>query len=243
MFMADQGWGSTHKLQVIAFDLSDTIIAWNDAFDEAFKEAVDEWMGRWSEEEDKELVVKRVLHRYKVERRQKKGRIACIKSALSLLPITADRKTVMHLSKRIEQLQPDHANWMDGAETAIREMSQRYRIALITNLDKTRALTIYHRLHMNRYVKETDLYTPPSPNRKKPGTAFYKNVTTKLGIPAQQCVMIGNSWKQDVAGALNAGWRAVWIRKKSRRASFRRLPDGRKVPTIPTVHSLPKLFP
>jgi putative hydrolase of the HAD superfamily len=70
----------------------------------------------------------------------------------------------------------------------------------------------------------------------KPDPAVFAAALEALGAPAEGAVMIGDSLKRDIDGALGAGLRAVWINRLG--------VDGRRpgVPEIRTLDELPALL-
>ncbi len=47
----------------------------------------------------------------------------------------------------------------------------------------------------------------------KPEPQAYRAVQTKLGLFPGQLAMVGDSWNDDMEGALNAGWTAIWVNR------------------------------
>jgi FMN phosphatase YigB (HAD superfamily) len=47
----------------------------------------------------------------------------------------------------------------------------------------------------------------------KPAAAIFENALARLGVTANEAVMVGDSWPNDVVGATNAGIRAVWLNR------------------------------
>jgi len=45
----------------------------------------------------------------------------------------------------------------------------------------------------------------------KPDVRIFEHVTARFGAAAADCTHVGDSWSADVAGALGAGWRAIWF--------------------------------
>ena len=58
---------------------------------------------------------------------------------------------------------------------------------------------------------------------------------TGVPVPAEETVYVGDSWKNDVRGALEAGLRAIWI-------SSDRAPEDLPHARIPSVAELPALL-
>ncbi|MDR3669375.1 MAG: HAD family hydrolase [Holophaga sp.] len=48
----------------------------------------------------------------------------------------------------------------------------------------------------------------------KPDPAAFGAVQRKLGLFPGELAMVGDSWRDDVAGALEAGWTAIWVNRK-----------------------------
>jgi putative hydrolase of the HAD superfamily len=46
----------------------------------------------------------------------------------------------------------------------------------------------------------------------KPNPLLFQKASEELGVSISQCVMIGNSLENDIAGARAAGMRSIWIR-------------------------------
>jgi len=50
----------------------------------------------------------------------------------------------------------------------------------------------------------------------KPEPAAFETVQKRLGLFPGQLAMVGDSWHDDVLGALRAGWTAVWVNREGR---------------------------
>ena len=46
---------------------------------------------------------------------------------------------------------------------------------------------------------------------RKPNLGIYKKMEERLEIYGSNLIMIGDSYENDVCGALNAGWKSIWI--------------------------------
>ena len=77
-------------------------------------------------------------------------------------------------------------------------------------------------------------------NAFKPDPRIFEAALEGLGIPPQAAVFVGNSAAHDAAGAIQAGWSAIWLNR-----------DGDTYPptlppptaTVTTLDELPALFP
>ncbi|MFB6310109.1 MAG: HAD family hydrolase [Salinirussus sp.] len=105
----------------------------------------------------------------------------------------------------------DHSavQWLPGAERAIETLGNRYPLAVVTNggpdmqRQKIAALGIADRFET---VVHAGFDAPP-----KPDPTPFDIALQALGVRPGQAVTVGNSLSHDVAGAHNAGLRAVWL--------------------------------
>ncbi|MDE5635394.1 MAG: YjjG family noncanonical pyrimidine nucleotidase [Muribaculaceae bacterium] len=65
----------------------------------------------------------------------------------------------------------------------------------------------------------------------KPDVRIFRHAETVCGADATDCIMIGDNPDTDIAGALNAGWQAIYFSRK-----------GDRHPTVQTVNTLRQLF-
>jgi len=67
----------------------------------------------------------------------------------------------------------------------------------------------------------------------KPDSAAFELVQRRMGLFPGQLVMVGDSWSDDVQGALEAGWIAIWVNRNGRPR-----PDHDPEAELVEVHSL-----
>jgi putative hydrolase of the HAD superfamily len=87
-----------------------------------------------------------------------------------------------------------------------------YRLGLLSNTwwaaEWQNADLATHRLDE---LLDVVVYTSDLPH-SKPYPQVFLEVTTRLGVEPQACVMVGDMMIDDIAGALGLGMRAVWRR-------------------------------
>jgi putative hydrolase of the HAD superfamily len=98
---------------------------------------------------------------------------------------------------------------LPGAETTVRDLAGRYRLALLTNgppdiqrqkIDGTGLRDCFEAVFVSGEVGVA-----------KPDPAVFDMVLEQLDATAASTVMIGDTWERDVLGARSAGWSAVWV--------------------------------
>ena len=73
----------------------------------------------------------------------------------------------------------------------------------------------------------------------KPDLQAFETVQRKLGLFPGELAMVGDSWRDDIQGALDAGWTAIWVNRAGLprpeldpEALLVEVPDLSSVPTI-----------
>jgi putative hydrolase of the HAD superfamily len=70
----------------------------------------------------------------------------------------------------------------------------------------------------------------------KPHRSIFEAALDRAGVTSDEAMMVGDSLKHDIEGALNAGWRAVLLRRSGEVPYA--LPDN-----LPVIRTLPDLLP
>ena len=70
----------------------------------------------------------------------------------------------------------------------------------------------------------------------KPHRSIFDAALERANVKADEAMMVGDSFKHDIEGALNAGWRAVLLRRSGEVPYA--LPDN-----LPVIRTLPDLLP
>ena len=109
----------------------------------------------------------------------------------------------------VEALPPMH-----GAGEILRRLARERRVAILSNWPLAATVDRYADAH-----GWTDVLTAIVVSQRvgtiKPHPAIFGAALDALGGPAPASVLhVGDDWAADVAGAIDAGWRAAWIRTR-----------------------------
>jgi FMN phosphatase YigB (HAD superfamily) len=98
---------------------------------------------------------------------------------------------------------------LDGAAELLLAVRPHARIAIVTNnlLEEQQDKLRYCGLASCVDV----LIASEDVGVSKPDRGIFDIALDRMGVAAQDAVMVGDSWANDIAGALNAGIRAVWF--------------------------------
>ncbi|MFQ6053963.1 MAG: HAD family hydrolase [Candidatus Bathyarchaeia archaeon] len=150
--------------------------------------------------------------------------------ALSRLGVPAEEETL----RMIHDLFRAHfkTTLLPGVEEVLGELSERYRLALLSNTMSDTPRIVLQRTglidHFDLVVCSSDL------GIRKPNPRIFHYVLERLGVEAGEAVHVGDSVEADMEGASRAGIRGIWIRGSE--------PSSWNGPVIESVSELPKLL-
>ena len=104
------------------------------------------------------------------------------------------------------------AECFTGAPAAVAAVRDLARVALLSNT-QTFGLELLDRLGIAERIRTRILSAEIG--TLKPEPAAFEAVQRKLGVFPGNLVMVGDSWKDDVEGAVAAGWTAIWVNREA----------------------------
>jgi HAD superfamily hydrolase (TIGR01509 family) len=111
-------------------------------------------------------------------------------------------------------------------------LKSRYRLGVISNTVGSGDAELADALEKAGIRRLIDaLVTSRDFGKAKPDPAIYAEGARRLGVPLGATVMVGDRLDTDVAGALNAGIPAVWLRH----------PGATPIPGIAPTHTIDRL--
>ncbi|ANE48365.1 hypothetical protein SY83_21130 [Paenibacillus swuensis] len=238
--------------KVVLFQLNGTLLDTEATLRACLLEAVAEWTGRWASDPDRserlwlrykaawaasELGTTRNVHARKSrENRLPPGsdaeqRIAlCLREALMAerIPLPNMDAAVRHMVGRYRQLQQERALPQAGMPAAVQRLAAAgYKLAVVSSDSRERTAQRIRLLGLEPWFPPARRYCADATGARKPARRFYEAVLRDLRAKPREAVVIGASWRRDVAGATAAGIDAVW-------ANFRRA----EVPAKPAMRVL-----
>ncbi len=144
----------------------------------------------------------------------------------------SDDMLARELDERFERERAATNPFIPGAEEALEQLEERYRLAIVTNgLPDVQ----HEKLVRTGLVDRFDVVIVSGElGFGKPDRRIYNETVRQLGVPANECVMVGDNLRRDVAGAQESGIRGVWI------SCGKDLPDAAVTPFL-VVESLADL--
>ncbi|GIP29811.1 haloacid dehalogenase [Paenibacillus sp. J23TS9] len=103
-------------------------------------------------------------------------------------------------------------NPFPGAVELIRTLQTAgHVVGLITNGPAKHQMAKIKALAMDRIINPGSIFISGAVGYDKPDPRLFMHVNEITGTEASRSFYIGDSWRNDVVGALEAGWTAIWF--------------------------------
>lgn len=142
---------------------------------------------------------------------QEDARAERLISFLADFKITIDRTAAEEADVGYRAAYMESRRAVPGAVELIKNLRGRTRLGVVTNglvddqLEKLRICGLDG--VFDSVVISAELGV------RKPDPAIFETALRQIGSTSADCIMIGDSWKNDVLGARSAGLRAIWINR------------------------------
>lgn len=111
---------------------------------------------------------------------------------------------------------PYQTNLLEGTNEILAYLKPTYTLHILTNGFKE----VQHiKLHESGIKKHFNtIFISEEMGFQKPDKEIFMAAQQQAGISSNECIMIGDNFTNDIEGALNAGWKAVYLSPKKKRS-------------------------
>ncbi len=230
--------------KVLFFDWNHTLVDPNQSFKKHFVSLLDEFGGRWAH--DGEWNPSKLYHSY--EKEWKKMRLSrpsakpdqlrrlCLKKTLRPYPFDLNEKFLRTFFRELRIRQQKQPVFFPKTRAVLNELNEKYKLALISN----GGCSYLDSLGMSEYFPKSHRFTASQYGVRKPHRALFQKALEGMNVKADEAVMIGNSWRNDIRGAMRAGIDAVWLKKGM--SGLIRNKKGRIVVRVQSIAELTDIF-
>lgn len=99
------------------------------------------------------------------------------------------------------------------------------KIAILTAGESKHQWNKIDMLGLDRWFDRRNIVVTGDTPYTKPDVELFRMMEEKLDLKPSDLWMIGDSYKHDIAGAINAGWHSLWINRRF-------LPDPERLPDV-----------
>jgi len=208
--------------KVIFFDLNGTLIKRRKSAAQAFREALEPYIDRW-DSDDKPSLVNQACKIYSHAIRQfkkkstagvdEKIRKAAIKRAIANLPLSRDDATITTIDRKLQMILSDKERFDRNNLMVLRKLKKHYKLALITNGSESIIRHKIKRYRLSPLISDQAIFVSSKlgKGKGKPDPAIFRHALSRMKVKPEEAVMVGDSWKQDIEGAIKCGIDAVWL--------------------------------
>lgn len=104
-------------------------------------------------------------------------------------------------------------------------ISKGSALGILTNGPYEHQMSKIRAMHLPELIPEDHILVSEKAGYTKPDVRIFRMMEEMLDMEPQQIYMIGDSYANDIAGAVDAGWHSIWMNHH-----HRSLPDGGKQP-------------
>ncbi|MEH7048605.1 HAD family hydrolase [Bacillus pseudomycoides] len=106
----------------------------------------------------------------------------------------------------------------------LRELKKTYQVGIITNGKVNEQRSKIIKLQLHKVFTEKEIFISEEIGVEKPQQEAFHIPLLQYGIEPAQAIYVGDSWNNDVVGAINAGMSAIWINPKGNKPSSEHKP-------------------
>lgn len=107
--------------------------------------------------------------------------------------------------------------------------NQTKQLAVLTNGDEDHQSMKINQLNLAKWIPEEHIFISGSIGHAKPKQEVFRFIEKKLQLDKSTTVYIGDSFDNDIVGAKQAGWQAIWMNHRKRNAPVTTVKPDRTV--------------
>ncbi|RKN85462.1 HAD family hydrolase [Paenibacillus ginsengarvi] len=210
--------------KAVFFDMNNTLIDPKVSFDACFLHVLVDFAGRW-DDGDGRWNPDNVLTTYKSEWKKEAPRLRgkpqlaekakqkCMEVALRHYPFQVNETFVSAFFREMRHQMRDRAVLYPQALETVGGLAGTYKVGVITNGSREHLERVLARVKLDDYIAGDRLFASDKSGIRKPNPAMFKAAARTVGVRPGEAVMVGDSWKNDISGAVKAGMNAVWLNR------------------------------
>lgn len=115
---------------------------------------------------------------------------------------------------------------IDGVcEHIERFIAEGHKVGIITNGPKDHQMSKIRGLGLDQIIPEDLIFISDAVGLAKPDPEIFVHVNQQTGTSADNSLYIGDTWANDVVGALAAGWKVCWYNPRGRQPATDHKPN------------------
>lgn len=207
-------------MDTIIFDVDDTVYDQTLPFKKAFKQLFE---GSFTEEVLEKIYIASRKYSDELFEKERAGEVSLLELQTYRItaacedfdiPITYDKAVKFQEVYLSEQ---QKIVLYDEIEELLERLHwQGKQLAVLTNGDSSHQAMKIKQLNLTRWIPEEHIFISGSLGHAKPAPEVFQIIEEKLQLDKTKTVYIGDSFENDIIGAKQAGWQAIWTNHRKR---------------------------
>lgn len=243
-----------HNTKAVFFDMNNTLIDPKASFNSCFLNVLTDFTGRWDDGNGSGWNPELVLKTYNAEWAKRGNRLRskpgetdatkkqCLEIALRHYPFQVNDSFVAAFFREMRSQMREHAVLFPHAGDVVAKLSGHYKVGIITNGSKEHQRKVIDKQKLSAYISGDRIFASNKSGIRKPNPAIFQSALRALGVRSAEAVMVGDSWNNDITGALNCGMKAIWLNRETVEKSSTRKFGSKEVPVVQGLKQAAELF-
>ncbi|WP_054860115.1 HAD-IA family hydrolase [Gracilibacillus sp. JCM 18860] len=95
-------------------------------------------------------------------------------------------------------------------------LSQKKQLAILTNGEEAHQMMKVKQLGLSHWIPATHIFVSGAIGHSKPSREVFRYMEDQLKLNKEKTVYIGDSYENDIVGAKQMGWQAIWMNHRKR---------------------------
>ena len=112
-------------------------------------------------------------------------------------------------------------NWIlfDDAKEVLENLKNKYKLVILSNGDGKQQRKKIKYTGLNKYF--SDIVISSEVGYSKPEKEIFEIACKMIDLKPENCIMIGDKYKVDIEGSLNAGMHGIWVNRNKEKLSYK----------------------
>ncbi|MGN7470755.1 HAD family hydrolase [Brevibacillus sp. SAFN-007a] len=102
-------------------------------------------------------------------------------------------------------------------QDVIAKLAEKHELGIVTNGPVDMAFIKLERLGLSAYFPQERVVISEQLGYHKPDSRIYAAAQERFGVPSSEVLFVGDTWEADVAGAMDAGFSAIWFNPRGKK--------------------------
>lgn len=104
----------------------------------------------------------------------------------------------------------------EECRSMLADLKGRVRLGIITNGPGAHQRNKVKTLGMEEWIPDQDVFVSGELPTAKPDLGIFEYAREQMQLSGEECYYIGDSYENDVCGAVGAGWKCVWFNRRQK---------------------------